>query len=670
MKKIYLIVLLFSAFYSMAQVGIGTTTPDASSALDLTSTTQGFLPPRMTATERDNIVSSATGLVIYNTTTNTLEYKTASGWVSYKDMPDGTAVGAMNYWDGTNWVTIAPGANGEVLKFVNNAPAWGMVEATVPDAPTIVSAVAGTGQAIITFNAPTFNGYSTITSYTATASPGGFTGSVSQSSSGSITVTSLTNGTSYTFSVTATNAIGTSVASAESEAVIPATVPDAPTITSVVAGNGQATISFNAPDFNGYSTITSYTATSSPGGFTGSVTQSDSGTIIVGSLTSGTSYTFTVTATNALGTSVVSNVSEAVIPATVPDAPTITSVVSGSGQATITFTAPANNGGSTITSYTATSSPGGHTGNVSQSGDGSITVIGLTNYTNYIFTVIANNIFGESSPSDPSESVTPSGFPVLGATTISNIGWVAATANGSVSNDTGNELIAKGVCWSTNQNPSISDSKTIESGSTGNFTSYITGLSPSTTYYVKPYATTAYGTVYGAEISFTTTATKTIGDSHEGGIIAYILTASDSGYASNYPHGIIAHTTDISTGIIWGCHGTLISGTFSSLIGYGLQNTINIVNECNTPANAAMLCYDFTFGGFDDWYLPSRTELAKLYANIGPGGTNIGGFSTSGQYWASEQQSATAAFKINFSNGNTSNLSKNSLLYVRPVRSF
>lgn len=124
MKNAILYPLLFITFFSYAQVGIGTTTPDASAALDLTSTTQGFLPPRMTATERDNIVSSATGLVIYNTTTNTLEYKTASGWVSYKDMPDGTAVGAMNYWDGTNWVTIAPGANGEVLKFVNNAPTW------------------------------------------------------------------------------------------------------------------------------------------------------------------------------------------------------------------------------------------------------------------------------------------------------------------------------------------------------------------------------------------------------------------------------------------------------------------------------------------------------------------------------------------------------------------
>lgn len=130
MKNAILYPLLFITFFSYAQVGIGTTTPDVSAALDLTSTTQGFLPPRLTTVQRDNIASSATGLVIYNTTTNALEYKTASGWVSYKDMPDGTAVGAMNYWNGTNWVSISPGASGEVLKFVNNTPTWSAIGTT------------------------------------------------------------------------------------------------------------------------------------------------------------------------------------------------------------------------------------------------------------------------------------------------------------------------------------------------------------------------------------------------------------------------------------------------------------------------------------------------------------------------------------------------------------
>lgn len=65
-----------------AQVGIGTTNPNTSAALDITSTTKGFLPPRMTTTERNAIGTPATGLVIFNTTTNGLEVKSSTGWTS------------------------------------------------------------------------------------------------------------------------------------------------------------------------------------------------------------------------------------------------------------------------------------------------------------------------------------------------------------------------------------------------------------------------------------------------------------------------------------------------------------------------------------------------------------------------------------------------------------
>ncbi|MDB9888419.1 MopE-related protein [Polaribacter sp.] len=121
-------VLLTATTY--AQVGVGTTTPDASSALDITSTTKGLLIPRMTTTQRNLISSPAIGLQIYNTTTNSLEYKAASGWVSYKYLPDGTSIGEMNYWNGISWETISSGANGQVLKFINNIPTWSSVDLT------------------------------------------------------------------------------------------------------------------------------------------------------------------------------------------------------------------------------------------------------------------------------------------------------------------------------------------------------------------------------------------------------------------------------------------------------------------------------------------------------------------------------------------------------------
>ena len=76
---------------------------------------------------------------------------------------------------------------------------------------------------------------------------------------------------------------------------------------------------------------------------------------------------------------------------TVPGAPTLgTATVASSTSASVPFTAPGSNGGKTITSYTATSSPGGLTGTLSQSGSGTITVSGLTPGTAYTFTVTAN----------------------------------------------------------------------------------------------------------------------------------------------------------------------------------------------------------------------------------------------------------------------------------------
>lgn len=99
---------------------------------------------------------------------------------------------------------------------------------------------------------------------------------------------------------------------------------------------------------------------------------------------------------------------QGVWPPLVPSAPTIgTATQTGSTTATVVYTQPASNGGSTITSYTATSSPSGITGTLSQAGSGTITVTGLTTGTAYTFTVTATNAIGTSAASAASNSVTP-----------------------------------------------------------------------------------------------------------------------------------------------------------------------------------------------------------------------------------------------------------------------
>ncbi|GGK42972.1 MULTISPECIES: hypothetical protein [Flavobacteriaceae] len=82
----FVLILFLSGNIAFSQVGIGTTTPNTSAILDVDVTSlaangkKGFLPPRMTTTERNDIASPATGLLIYNTDTNILNYYTGSGW--------------------------------------------------------------------------------------------------------------------------------------------------------------------------------------------------------------------------------------------------------------------------------------------------------------------------------------------------------------------------------------------------------------------------------------------------------------------------------------------------------------------------------------------------------------------------------------------------------------
>jgi hypothetical protein len=103
--------------------------------------------------------------------------------------------------------------------------------------------------------------------------------------------------------------------------------------------------------------------------------------------------------------------------------------------------------------------------------------------------------------------------PTLAATTaISKITHATASSGGNVTADGGATITARGVCWNTSTNPTTANSKTTDAGTTGAYTSAITGLTAATTYHLKPYATNSVGTTYGTEVDFTTDTLSDISD--------------------------------------------------------------------------------------------------------------------------------------------------------------
>ncbi len=337
-----------------------------------------------------------------------------------------------------------------------------------PFAPAFVgTATAGNAQATFGFGASTNDGGSPILSYLATSSPGGVTGSCTAPCS-FITVTGLTNGTTYTFTVAGVNAIGAGASSSPTNSVTPqgtqtivfGTVPTinvGDTVTINVTGGASGnpvvlTTPSTTCSISGLSVTalsagvcslranqagnTAYKAaaqalksvaiaglrTITPSVASGAGTISPStpvaaanGATVTFTVTPDSGYTAAVSGTcggNLVGTTFTTNIIAAnctviatftLIPTTVPGAPTIGTATAGNNQAAIAFTAPASDGGSPITGYTATCNAGAFTaiGTVSP-----IAVTGLSNGTAYTCSVTAANAVGSGAASG-TVGVTP-----------------------------------------------------------------------------------------------------------------------------------------------------------------------------------------------------------------------------------------------------------------------
>jgi hypothetical protein len=163
-----------------------------------------------------------------------------------------------------------------------------------------------------------------------------------------------------------------------------------------------------------------------------------------------------------------------------------------------------------------------------------------------------------------------------------------------------------------------------------------------------------------------------IGDAYQGGKVAYILQSGDPGYDANFCKELIAATSDQSTGILWDNGTNTTTGATGTAIGTGLANTNTIISQLSAAGSyAAGTCADYsvTEGGvtYDDWFLPSKDELYKLYINKAA----IGGFAGT-YYWSSTEFNSTDALVQAMHYGGQPNKPKSTAdpRLVRAVRTF
>ena len=350
-----------------------------------------------------------------------------SSVTNYQYSLDGTDYTALNPADAFSPITITGLTNGIeysiTFRALNDrgtgaASDSGSVTPGTPAAPTIDSIAPGVNQATITFT-PGASNVSSIFNYEYSLDGTNYTALNPVDTNSPITITGLSNGTTYPITLRALNAEGAGAAS-DSAFVAPGT-PVAPTIDSIVPGNGQAIITFTPGADNG-SSISNYEYSLDGTSYTALDPLDTTSPITIAGLSNGTTYTITLRAANGEGAGAAS--ASGLVTAGAPDAPTIDSIVSGNGQAIITFTPGADNG-SSITGYRY----------IRDDGPGSIgsTFIGTTGVPLLDIAVDANgNVYTASAFPSRVSKITPDGTSTILGTAGTRPLAIAVDAAGNV----------------------------------------------------------------------------------------------------------------------------------------------------------------------------------------------------------------------------------------------
>jgi hypothetical protein len=482
----------------------------------------------------------------------------------------------------------------------------------------------------------------------------------------------------------------------------------APSITSVVMGIlGTATLVIAPPPEDGGARITSYLVTSFPGGLKATYTPAQIKAAQIKGLTPGTTYSFDAVAINSRGISPASVISAPNLAPDIPKAPSITNVVAtGTGSVQLTFTAPASNGGSPITSYVATSNPQGLQTTVNQSSGGTMNINNLAFSTSYSFTLVAYNAAGPSPSSASSATVTTAAPPpeapptppaVKVAITRDSVGTARRTAFTTQPQITIQDANSQTVTTST-----AVVTATVSAGGTLVGTATATAASGIATFAnlgVNGTIGSTYTITYTAVGLQTATATVTlagttcdgtsftcqVGDTGPGGgKIFYVapttftqlgavgtMCSTSCKYLEAAPTSGTNAWTDAT--YAWSGNTTNAIGATAqgSVIGTGFANTLAMVgqgaggadaNKAGTIARAYRGPNNLT-----NWFLPSIGELAEVGNHI-----SMLGISTLNAYWSSSEdvgQAGDANFGY-FSAGLALTKAKSNSYLVRPIRAF